>query len=59
MKQKTKPEPSKFEIIGELLRLYGMGIIDEERFCRDMARHSFTQDDVDWWCREHYARDVS
>jgi len=59
MAKKEKPKPTKYEVLGELLRNYGMGIVDDERFWRDMKRNGFDQDDIDWWCSEHYAREAS
>ncbi len=52
--KKPKPEPTKFEALGELLRLYGMDIIDEARFWRDMERNGFTAEDINEWCTMIY-----
>ena len=58
MKKPKQPEPTKFQAIGELLKNYGNSVIDEERFWREMIRAGYNQDDIDWWCQEHYAESV-
>jgi len=60
--KKRKPEPpkqTKFEMMDRLLFLYGSALIDQERFQSDMVKRGFTQDDIDEWCKQYYAKDQS
>ena len=52
-----KKKPTKYDYIGELLRNLGLGLIDVDRFWRDMERQQFTNADVDKWCAEYYRRE--
>ena len=54
--RKKKTPPTKYEIIDRLLFNYGNNIIDEDRFWREMKTHRYIDADIDWWCRENYAK---
>jgi len=53
-KAKVKPAPTKFEVLGTLLGNLGKGIIDQDRFWRDMKREGFDDETIDWWCQQYY-----
>lgn len=53
-KQKKR---TKYEYIGELLRNLGLGLIDIDRFWRDMAKQRLTDEDVEKWCVEYHRRE--
>jgi len=58
--KKHKPEPpkqTKFEMMDRLLFLYGSAMIDREKFQSDMAKRGFTQDDIDEWLKQYYAKE--
>ena len=47
----TEQEKStKHEQLGELLRLYGLDLINREQFWSEMKQQGFGQADIDEWC---------
>ena len=58
--KKRKPEPpkqTKFEMMDRLLMLYGSAMIEREQFESDMTKRGFTQDDIDEWLKQYYAKE--
>ena len=55
--RKKKIPPTKYEIIDRLLFNFGSNQIDSDRFWREMNTHRYGQADIDWWCREYYAKE--
>jgi hypothetical protein len=41
---------TKHEQLGELLRQYGLDLINSEQFWAEMRRQGFGQTDIDEWC---------
>ena len=41
---------TKHEQLGELLRMYGLDLINSEQFWAEMKRQGFGQADIDEWC---------
>ena len=60
MKKRNQPAPkqTKFEMMDRLLFLYGSALIDREKFQSDMTKRGFTQDDINEWCKQYYAREA-
>lgn len=59
MVKKPKPLPTKFERIDLLLSNFGKGLIDRDRFWREMKAGGWTQDDIDWWADLHHTMENS
>jgi hypothetical protein len=57
--RKKKVPPTKYEILDRLLINFGNNIIDADRLWREMKAHGYGQNDIDWWCREYYAKENS
>ena len=47
---------TKHERLGELLRKYGLDLINGEQFWADMKRQGFGQADIDEWCDEYHRK---
>jgi hypothetical protein len=53
------PSSSKYERLGELLRQYGLDLINGDQFWAEMRRQGFGQDDIDEWCDEYHRKDTT
>jgi hypothetical protein len=42
--------------LGELLRKYGLDLINSEQFWAEMKRQGFGQADIDEWCDEYHRK---
>jgi hypothetical protein len=47
---------TKYERLGELLRKYGLDLINSEQFWAEMKRQGFGQADIDEWCDEYHRK---
>ena len=47
---------TKYERLGELLRTYGLDLINSEQFWAEMKRQGFGQADIDEWCDEYHRK---
>jgi hypothetical protein len=47
---------TKYERLGELLRKYGLDLINREQFWSEMKRQGFEQADIDQWCDEYHRK---
>jgi hypothetical protein len=51
-----KERSTKYERLGELLRKYGLDLINSEQFWAEMKRQGFGQADIDQWCDEYHRK---